>query len=232
MREFWDERAAENALYFVDNKLVYENPDSETFWVGGEQEVDRLLTAVDAQLDKDDDVVEIGCGVGRLTRVIAARARTVRAIDVAPRMLDLAQVHNAQLENVDWILGDGESLAGIEDASADVCLSHVVFQHIPDPTITLRYVEEIGRVLRPGGWSAFQISNDRRLHRRRSGLEGARIWLRGLTGRGPRGQAHPSWIGSHVELGDLRAAAEAGGMSVEHVSGEGTQFCFVLTRRR
>lgn len=232
MRRFWDARAEENALFFVDNKLDYRNPDETVFWTRGEAELDSVLDPVAATLGAGDDVVEIGCGVGRMTRVIARRAATVRALDISPRMLERARAYNARLANVEWLLGDGVSLAPIADASADACVSHVVFQHIPDPAITLGYVREIGRVLRPGGWAAFQISNAPEIHRRRSGREGFEIWWRAVTRRGPRGQAGAPWLGSAIELGALREAAEQGAMAVERVVGEGEQLCFVLTRKR
>lgn len=231
MREFWEQRAAENPLFYVDNKLDYRHPDAQTFWQRGEQELDEMLSAVDAEVRPEEDVVEVGCGVGRLTRVLARRGRSVRALDISPRMLELATENCAELDNVDFVLGDGSSLTGIHDASADACVSLVVFQHIPDPAVTLDYIRDIGRVLRPGGWAVFQISNDPHLHSRRGGLERMSIILRGLTGRGPRGQENPAWLGSHVELDDLRAAARDGGMDVERISGEGRQFCFVRTRR-
>ena len=232
MREFWDRAADENALYFIDNSLDYRRPDAERFWHEGERELDTLLGAVGATLRPADEVVEIGCGIGRLTRVVARRAATVRALDVSPRMLELARKHGAELENVEWLLGDGTSLDGIADASADAVVSHVVFQHIPDPAVTLGYVREIGRVLRPEGWAAFQVSNDPAIHRRRTGREGLRIRLTALLGRGPGGQADPAWLGSAVDLDELRLAAAEGGMEVERTNGDGTQLCFVLTRRR
>ena len=232
MRRFWDARAEENALFFVDNKLDYRDPDEPVFWARGEAELESLLGSVGARLDPGDDVVEIGCGVGRMTRVLANRAATVRAVDVSPRMLARAHEYNGELEQVEWLLGDGASLAPIADASADACVSHVVFQHIPDPEITLGYVREIGRVLRPRGWAAFQISNAAEIHRKRTGREGLAIWWRALTRRGPRGQARASWLGSAVELSALRKAADEGAMDVQRVVGEGEQLCFVLTRRR
>ncbi len=232
MREFWDARAEENALFYIDNRLDYRAPSDADFWAHGEASLESLLDAVGARIERGDDVVEIGCGVGRMTHAIARRAGTVRAIDVSPKMLEQARERGRALENVDWVLGDGVSLDGIDDTSADACVSHVVFQHIPDPETTLGYVREIGRVLRPGGWAAFQISNDPTIHRKRTGREGLRIRLRALTGRGPKGQAAPQWLGSAVELDELRRAAADGGMEVERTSGEGTQFCFVLTRRR
>jgi SAM-dependent methyltransferase len=231
MGSFWDERARENAAYFVDNTLDYRGSDLEDFWARGPEVLDRVLGVVEAPaIAPDDDVVEIGCGVGRLTRPLSERARTVRALDVSAEMLAQAREHNPQLANVEWIHGDGTSLTGIGDASADVVFSHVVFQHVPDPAITLGYVREMGRVLRPGGWAAFQISNDSTIHRPRP--RRLRDRLATVVGRAPSGQDDPAWLGSAVELDALEAAARDGGLTVERVTGAGTQFCIVLLARR
>jgi SAM-dependent methyltransferase len=106
-------------------------------------------------------------------------------------------------------------------------VSHVVFQHIPDPEITLGYVREIGRVLRSGGWAAFHISNDPQVHVPET--RGAR--LRRLVGRGLPWHDQPHWRGSHIEISALRGAAAEGSLEVEHVVGEGTQYCVVRLRR-
>jgi SAM-dependent methyltransferase len=229
-RRFWDERAGEDPYFFVDNRLDYGEPDLDRFWAQAEDDLRMIFDAVGVPVSSlaGADVVEIGCGVGRLTRVLARTAASVRALDVSPRMIELAREHNPSLEGVEWIVGDGTSLAGIESGSADVCVSHVVFQHIADPAVTLGYVREIGRVLRPGGFTVFQVSNDPAVHAARRPL-GARIAA--LVRRGPRGQDHPDWRGSYTDLGALRAAAGDGGMNVERVDGEGTQWCIVLARR-
>ena len=227
-KAFWNARAREDAFWFVDNRVRYGDPDEEQFWAEGERDFDALLGTVGARLEAGDRVVEIGCGVGRLTRVAAGRARDVRALDVSGEMLQLARRYNGHLTNVEWIEGDGSSLAGIEDASAHACFSHVVFQHIPDAQVTLGYIAEIGRVLAPGGWAAFQVSNDPSVHRQPP----LRERLGSLLGRRPRGLAHPAWRGSHVDLDDLSAVAGRAGMDVERVVGEGTQFCAVKLRSR
>jgi SAM-dependent methyltransferase len=230
MRRFWDRRARENPWYFINNTLNYRQPDLARFWASGERDLDAVLDTLGVALARTDHVVEIGCGAGRMTRAIARRAASVTALDIAPTMLELAQTENAQLENVEWLLGDGASLAGIADGSADVCLSHVVLQHIPDPQVTLGYVREMGRVLKPGGWAGFQVSNAPEIHRPRS--RGLRARAATLLGRMPRGQTDPAWLGSAIELDDLRRAASDGGLDVERVEGEGSQFCMVLARRR
>lgn len=231
MGRFWDQRAEEDAFFFVDNRMEYGKPDLERFWADGERDLDKLLGALGVSVQQQDHVLEIGCGVGRLTRVLARRAASITALDVSQRMLDKAAELNPGLSNVTWTLGDGSSLQPIPPSSVDVCISHVVFQHIPDPAITLGYVREMGRVLRPGGWAAFQVSNYPDLHVPGSLFARGRDALLALVHRGPRGQHHPSWVGSVVELDDLRSAAAAGSMEVERLVGERTPFCAVLTRR-
>jgi SAM-dependent methyltransferase len=229
MRDFWDQRAREDAFYFVDNRIKYKDPAEEArFWEMGHEDLDRLLGAVDVSLEPDWLVVEIGCGVGRLTRVIADRAASVKALDVSAEMLAIARNENSSLANVEWIHGDGVSLAGIGDGAADAAVSHVVFQHIPDPQITLGYLREVGRVLKPGGVAALHLSNDRQVHEQKQPL-GERV--RSVFGRAPKGQAHEAWTGSAVELDDVRAAAADGGMVLEKVVGEGTQYMVVRLRR-
>ena len=232
-REFWDQRAREDALFFVDTRLAYGGADAdrEVFWSRGEEDLDRLLAETGMRVDPGSTILDIGCGVGRLSRAAAARAGRVIALDVSAEMIARAREHNSGLKNVTWLVGDGERLTGVGDASVDGCVSLVVFQHIPDPEITLGYLREVGRVLRPGGWAALQISTDETIHRPRTGLEGLRIRLRALLGRGPRGQADPAWLGSAVPLPRIEETVTAAGMSIERVTGAGTQYCLVGLRR-
>ncbi len=231
MGRFWDRRARENAFFFVDDRLDYRHPDTERFWVDGERDLAALLGLLGVSIGAEDRILEIGCGVGRLTRALARAGCTVVALDVSEVMLELAREHNPDLSNVEWVLGDGFGLSAVGAARFDVCISHVVFQHIPDPEITLGYVREIGRVLRPGGWTAFQVSNDRRLHTPATGAKALKALARRRLGQAPQGQDDPRWLGSSVDVAALRAAAAESSMAVERVVGEGTQFCCVLARR-
>jgi SAM-dependent methyltransferase len=142
-------------------------------------------------------------------------------------MLRRARELNPGLANVRWMLGDGVSLAPLDDASIDACVSVVVLQHVPRE-VTLGYVRELGRVLRPGGWAALQVSDDPAIHRPRPAP-----WsrLRALAGRAPRGQRHPAWLGSAVGLPQLARAGRESSLEIAHVWGEGEQYCQVLLRR-
>lgn len=226
---FWDERAREDAFYFVDSRLTYGAPDVERFWRDGETDLDTLLSLLGVAVGPADVVVDIGCGLGRLTRALAGRVREVHALDVSPQMLARARDLNGHLGNVRWHEGDGERLTGVPDGAATACVSHVVFQHIPDPRVTMGYVREMGRVLSPGGWAGFQVSNDPTVHGPRRPALRERVARR--LGRAPRGQADPAWLGSAVDLDELASVANGAGLSVERTVGAGTQYCCLLLRR-
>jgi GT2 family glycosyltransferase/2-polyprenyl-3-methyl-5-hydroxy-6-metoxy-1,4-benzoquinol methylase len=222
---FWDQKARENALWFVDTGLDYDNPDADSFWRRGEDVVDLMLDSVGLSIGPDDEIVDIGCGVGRLTRALAVRAGHVHGIDVSSEMLDLARRHNPQLQNVEWLHGDGRGLAPLADSSVDGCFSHVVFQHIPDPEVTLGYVREMGRVLRPGGWALFQVSTDPRIHRPPPQTLKGRV--KALLHR----TDEDAWWGSSVNLDDLRAVARQAGLSIEAILDAGSQYTTVYAKR-
>jgi SAM-dependent methyltransferase len=222
MREFWDARADENAMFFVDNRLDYEDTDAERFWAEGATDLERILDDLGVEITREQAVVDLGCGIGRMTRPLAARAMHVIALDVSEKMIEQGRAANAELGNVTWVNGDGLTLTGVEDESVDGVFSFVVLQHVPTPEIVLGYVREMGRVLRPGGWCAFQVSNDPTVHKPQGGGK-----LRAMLGRGPRGQTHPAWLGTAVDPAELRATLDSVGLRAHTVLNEGTQFCLV-----
>lgn len=225
---YWDERAREDAYYFVDNRLDYRMPDVDRFWAGGEEALGLLLDLAGAVIEPGDVIVDIGCGLGRLTRAAASRGARVRAVDVSSEMLARAVHANDHLTDVEWIHGDGRTLRPIEDESVDGCISIVVFQHIPDPAITLGYIREMGRVLRPGGWAAFQLSTDPSIH---SPNQPLRDRLLARLGRAPKGQSNPSWVGSAVTMDQLQATSGEAGLVLRRVEAPGTQYSTVLAVR-
>ncbi len=223
MRSFWNARARENALYFINNSLDYRGTDREAFWRSGETELETILAALDSTIAATATVLEVGCGIGRMTRALAERGATVIGLDISTEMLRMAAEQNPQLDNVEWLLGDGSSLAAVEDETIDVVFSHVVLQHIPDPVIVLAYITEMGRVLRTGGWALVGVSTDPAVHDRSIRL---RDRARAVLRRGPSGQDDPAWRGCAVSIEAVEEAARRGGMVVARSIGEGSQFCF------
>jgi 16S rRNA (adenine1518-N6/adenine1519-N6)-dimethyltransferase len=57
-----------------------------------------------------DTVVEIGVGLGFLTRELASRCRAVVGVEIDERLFTIARAELADCTNIDWVLGD--ALAG------------------------------------------------------------------------------------------------------------------------
>lgn len=221
-------------MFYIHSQLDFNDPDAAEFWESGAHNLDATLEPFDARFTGSERVLEIGCGMGRITRAIAARAASVVGIDVSAEMVERARQALADLANVTIELGNGQDLSGFDSASFDAVYSFIVFQHIPDPAVTCEYVAEIGRVLRPGGWAVFQISDQAEIHERRYYTRGLHLRQRAarMLGRGPRGCLEPQWLGSAVPRADLLAALERGGLDLVKTVGDGTQFCLVHVRRR
>jgi SAM-dependent methyltransferase len=228
MRRFWDARARENAEYFVDNRIDYTGGDEAFFWEQGERDLQTMLDMLELRPAAGETVLDIGCGVGRLLKALTPRVAATVGIDVSPEMVRRARTNLAGLP-VTLHEGDGTSLQPVPDASVDGVVSLVVFQHIPDPQITLGYLRDIGRVLKPGGWAGVHVSNDPTIHAAQYAMPSR---LKQLLGRAPKGQDDPAWRGSAVTLDAVRQAAADGGCDVERTVNEGSQFGLVRLRRR
>jgi ubiquinone/menaquinone biosynthesis C-methylase UbiE len=92
-------------------------------------------------------VVDVGCGPGPLTHVLASAvggAGTVAAVDPSPSFVAACR---ERVPTADVRLGQAESLS-FEDDQFDVALSQLVVNFMADPEAGVR---EMRRVVRPGG---------------------------------------------------------------------------------
>jgi SAM-dependent methyltransferase len=99
---------------------------------------------------KDDVVLDIGCGIGRVGKVVAPLCRKWIGCDVASNMLSLAAERLSDLPNVELKEISGYDLRGVADASVDVVYCTVVFMHL-ESWDRYNYILEAFRVLRPNG---------------------------------------------------------------------------------
>jgi SAM-dependent methyltransferase len=94
--------------------------------------------------------LEVACGAAMVARSLAPRLGSVHGVDLTPGMIERAreEAAGAGLENADFALGDATAL-GFEDGSFDGAVTRFSFHHIPVPQ---RVLEEMARVVRPGGY--------------------------------------------------------------------------------
>jgi SAM-dependent methyltransferase len=108
------------------------------------------------RIGPDAEVLEIGCGVGRLLVPFSERVARAHGVDISEVMIQKSKDYVSTRANLETSVTDG-TLSAFADASFDFVFSFIVFQHIPERAPIRTYVEEAGRVLRPGGLFRFQV---------------------------------------------------------------------------
>lgn len=91
-------------------------------------------------------ILEIGCGTGQFSRLLAGRAEKVLAIDLSPRMIHLAQERSKLYPNIDFVVGDVMAYQ-FADNQFDCIATLTTIHHLP-AAILLR---KIRKALKPGG---------------------------------------------------------------------------------
>ncbi len=100
--------------------------------------------------------VEVGCGPGRMTAVLAERFDRIVALDVSAGMLARAR-GAVTAPNVDFRLVPGDRLDTVDDGLADTLVCYLVLQHLPERQTALGYLGEFARVLATGGSAFVQL---------------------------------------------------------------------------
>lgn len=163
MRREWDERARENARFYV-NTAKKDWTDDEFFASGRRTVSEEILTDMGNICQGKDPaamkVLEIGCGAGRVTRALSEVFGEVYGVDISGEMIRQAQSGLADRQNVHVIQNNGTDLGALGEPAFDFAFSSIVFQHIPSRAVIENYVREVNRVLRPGGLFKFQVQGD------------------------------------------------------------------------
>ena len=163
MRQDWDERARENARFYVNTERT--DWTDEDFFESGRRTVrEEILTDMinicQGKDPKQMKVIEIGCGAGRVTRALAEIFGEVHAVDVSGEMVELARQALRGMPNAHVYQNNGMDLGVIPPGEYDFAFSSIVFQHIPSREVIESYVREVHRLLRPGALFKFQVQGD------------------------------------------------------------------------
>ncbi|MGB6877312.1 MAG: class I SAM-dependent methyltransferase [Candidatus Acidiferrales bacterium] len=188
---FWNQKAKENPYWYVSSYGPYKDRNLDEFWASGEEIWRELKEATCYRPSHSDVVVEIGCGVGRITRAIAKDASAVEAYDISEKMVELAR--EGRVENATFHVNDGASL-DLPAASADAAVAYCVFQHLPNLSMLGKYLREMMRVTKPGGIIAFTTGSR---DWKDSFLAAIRVkaFLKGMLGLQPAGLHKTAWLG-------------------------------------
>ena len=99
------------------------------------------------------DVLDLGCGIGRMAAVLAPRCRSVLGLDVSAGMVAEARQRCAGLGNARFEVTAGEDLAGMAEGAFDLVLAVDSFPYIVQVggEVAERHAAGAARALRPGG---------------------------------------------------------------------------------
>jgi SAM-dependent methyltransferase len=163
MRADWDQRARENARYYVNTEKT-DWTDDEFFRSGEQTVAEEILTDMinicQGKDPKQMKVLEIGCGAGRVTRALSNLFGEVHGVDVSGEMVKQARAALADRPNAHIYQNNGVDLSVVGNAVFDFAFSTIVFQHIPSREVIENYVREVHRLLRPGALFKFQVQGD------------------------------------------------------------------------
>ncbi len=104
--------------------------------------------------------LEIGPGAGRWTDVLVSRASHLTLVDVSERPLELCRQRFGENGHISYILTPGSKLSGVANDSIDAVWSFDVFVHLAPPD-QASYLQEISRVLTPGGVAVIHHADGR-----------------------------------------------------------------------
>jgi ubiquinone/menaquinone biosynthesis C-methylase UbiE len=130
---FWNRIAKMYANKPIEDEVAYRNK----------------LAKTQEYFKPDSEILEFGCGSGSTAIYHAPRVKHIRAIDISPRMLEIAK-ERATSANVDNITFECATLEEINapDESFDVVMAMSILHLLENREATLVRVH---RMLKPGG---------------------------------------------------------------------------------
>jgi ubiquinone/menaquinone biosynthesis C-methylase UbiE len=102
------------------------------------------------QIDSDSRVLELGCGGGRIARLVAPSVAELLCSDISDLMVAEARSALRGHENVSFVVANAIGLPGLADESFDAVYAHDVLVNL-DPNEILAALDSGRRVLKGGG---------------------------------------------------------------------------------
>ncbi len=206
MRAEWNERATEDAHYYV--AFGRREQDDEEFFATGADVVRALETEL-RRIPHARRALEIGCGPGRLMRPMARHFAEIHGIDISDEMIRRAERNLAGTPNAFPQHATASDLAAFPDASFDFVYSYAVFQHIPSGEVVFGYLREVARVLTPGGIAHLQ-----------------------LNGLPKTSQTYTTWSGFRISAEEVRNFTRHNNLDLLNLDGAETQYMWTTWRKR
>jgi len=160
MEQDWDNRAKVNAL--ITATSVSDEKKAEVLGAKGIETI--ILKGI--CLDKNSVVLEIGCGIGNLLKILSIHVKEIHGVDISGEMLKIAREYCKDYPNITLHKTEG-LLDMFPEHYFDFVYSSGVFIHFPSKPLVYEYFKETARVLKSGGTFRFHVDGRNYLKWRR-----------------------------------------------------------------
>jgi SAM-dependent methyltransferase len=132
--------------------------DHAQWWIDGftdgadPEYVEQILPLAASELAGYERILDVGCGDGQISRLVAAAGATAVGVDPTWNQIEVAQQRGGGAAYV----RSGAAELPFADASFDAAVACLVFEHIDDVDGA---IAEIARVVRPGGRFSFFLNH-------------------------------------------------------------------------
>ena len=214
MKRDWDDRAREDARWYINT--VRRGQTEAEFDATCVSDIECFILADLAVLTGGRDprslrMLEIGCGIGRMTRHLAGIFGEVYGTDVSGEMIRQGRERLKDYSNIHLDETSGCDFSEFPDDYFDLIFSAYVFQHIPDAEVIRANIRDGYRVLRPGGVFKFMAA--------------------GITHADYAKMPKDTWTGAAFSEPDSRRIAQELDAQLLGVIGNGTQYFWTLLRK-
>jgi cyclopropane fatty-acyl-phospholipid synthase-like methyltransferase len=151
---WWRDHSASFGASVMDCTVGASNWDQ--FFASGQHDLQQAVAITRMRTGLDRSVLEIGCGMGRLSFALADHFGVVLGMDVSPALLERAAALN-HCGNVRFELIEGDRLRPANDHAWDTIFSCEVFHHLDSKTVAA-YIQDAFALLRPGGELVLQVN--------------------------------------------------------------------------
>lgn len=223
---WWRDRARDDMGGRYAERTAAADAGWDAIVASGAEDMGRM--APNFRHGTDLDVLEIGCGVGRLSANLAPLFRSVLAVDIAEGVVAEAAA-NCRSANIEFAVIDGVQLLPGNDRF-DVVFSAETFHHI-QPPVFQQYLHDSFRLLRPRGQVALHVNVESNTALARIGqLVRRLLWLAGVSSW--RGwPTHPGFRRQHYRHADvLRMMSAAGFVDPRSVGSNDRQMMFLAEK--
>ncbi len=134
-------------------KAVASATSEEDFEKTGIQFVEKLQK----YLKKDFEILDYGCGIGRMAKPMSEIVNQIHCIDISKKMLEFAKEYCSDKSNIKFMQTNG-SIISLDDNTIDFAYSVLVLQHMEKEDAFL-ILKEMYRVLKKGAKVYFSLPN-------------------------------------------------------------------------